>query len=169
MRRLATARRGHFAIAARWSRMGVFATIMTELAAQVRQTKTAMIDATDLAAHRTASSLAVKKAGTVRPGTADPAHERWAELETARPGRCQGPLDPDVSVCGPDLGYYRGKRVAVLVFGRPGRCWHIEPARQYRFKLACAGRLVPQRSDQDGHFSVHRGLHRPQGPNPARC
>lgn len=41
--------------------MGVFLRIMTELAAQAQQTEMVMIDATDLSAHRTTSSLAVKK------------------------------------------------------------------------------------------------------------
>ena len=43
--------------------MGVFATIMTELAAQARETRIVMIDATHAKAHRTASSLAVQKGG----------------------------------------------------------------------------------------------------------
>lgn len=47
----------------RWSRMGVFATIMTELAAQAQETEIVMIDATHTKAHRTASSLAVQKGG----------------------------------------------------------------------------------------------------------
>ena len=47
----------------RWSDMGVFARIMAGLAAQVTETKTIMIDATYLKAHRTASSLRVKKGG----------------------------------------------------------------------------------------------------------
>ncbi len=47
----------------RWSRMGVFATIMTELAAQAQDSGIVMIDATHLKAHRTASSLAVQKGG----------------------------------------------------------------------------------------------------------
>ena len=47
----------------RWSRMGVFATIMTELAAQAQETGIVMIDATHAKAHRTASSLAVQKGG----------------------------------------------------------------------------------------------------------
>lgn len=47
----------------RWCRMGVFATIMMELAAQAQQTEMVMIDATHLKAHRTASSLRVKKGG----------------------------------------------------------------------------------------------------------
>ena len=47
----------------RWSRMGVFATIMTELAAQAQDTEILMIDATHAKVHRTASSLAVQKGG----------------------------------------------------------------------------------------------------------
>lgn len=47
----------------RWSRMGVFARIMTGLAAEVADEKTIMIDATYLKAHRTASSLRVKRGG----------------------------------------------------------------------------------------------------------
>jgi transposase len=47
----------------RWSRMGVFATIMTELASQAQDTEMVMIDATYLKTHRTASSLAVQKGG----------------------------------------------------------------------------------------------------------
>jgi transposase len=47
----------------RWSRMGVFATIMTEQAAQAQDTEMVMIDATHLKTHRTASSLAFQKGG----------------------------------------------------------------------------------------------------------
>lgn len=47
----------------RLSRMGVFATIMTELAAQAQETEIVMIDATHAKAHRTASSLAVQEGG----------------------------------------------------------------------------------------------------------
>jgi len=47
----------------RWSRMGVFARIMTELAAQAQDAGIVMIDATHAKAHRTASSLAVQKGG----------------------------------------------------------------------------------------------------------
>jgi transposase len=52
----------------RWSRMGVFATIMAELAAQAQQTRIAMIDAIHAKAHRTASSLAVQKGGPFQTG-----------------------------------------------------------------------------------------------------
>ena len=47
----------------RWSRMGVFTRIMAGLAAEAADEKTIMIDATSLKAHRTASSLRVKKGG----------------------------------------------------------------------------------------------------------
>ena len=47
----------------RWSEMGVFARIMAGLAAEGMETKTVMIDATYLKAHRTASSLRLKKGG----------------------------------------------------------------------------------------------------------
>jgi len=52
----------------RWSRMGVFATIMTELAARAQDTEMVMIDATHLKAHRTASGLAVEKGGAMTDG-----------------------------------------------------------------------------------------------------
>ncbi len=47
----------------RLSRIGVFATIMTELAAQSQDTGIVMIEATHAKAHRTASSFAVQKGG----------------------------------------------------------------------------------------------------------
>ena len=49
----------------RWSESGVFAAMMAGLAAGHGETKTVMIDATYLKAHRTASSLGVKKGGAV--------------------------------------------------------------------------------------------------------
>ena len=48
--------------------MGVFARIMTELAAKAQVTDVVMIDATHLKAHRTASSLRLKKAGPMQTG-----------------------------------------------------------------------------------------------------
>jgi transposase len=45
----------------RWSRLGVFARILTELAAEGRDVETIMIDATHLNSHRTASSLRGRK------------------------------------------------------------------------------------------------------------
>jgi transposase len=47
----------------RWSDMGVFARIMTGLAAEAPDNKTISIDVTYLKAHRTASSLRSKKGG----------------------------------------------------------------------------------------------------------
>jgi transposase len=45
----------------RWAEMGVFLRMMEGLAAEGAEPKTVMIDATYLKAHRTASSLRVKK------------------------------------------------------------------------------------------------------------
>jgi transposase len=45
----------------RWSRKGIFARIFMELAHKGDETDVLMIDATHLKAHRTASSLALKK------------------------------------------------------------------------------------------------------------
>ena len=47
----------------RWSWIGVFATILTELAAQAQETEMVMINATHTKAHRTTSCLAVQKGG----------------------------------------------------------------------------------------------------------
>lgn len=53
----------------RWSRLGVFARMLTEMSTEGRDTETVMIDATHLKAHRTASSLRGKKGGQAsRPG-----------------------------------------------------------------------------------------------------
>ena len=49
----------------RWSDKGVFARIMDGLACEATVPTTVMIDATYLKAHRTASSLGVKKGGVV--------------------------------------------------------------------------------------------------------
>jgi len=49
----------------RWSDKGIFARLMVGLAAEHGEEKTVMIDATYLKAHRTASSLGVKKGGVV--------------------------------------------------------------------------------------------------------
>jgi transposase len=49
----------------RWGDMGVFARMMEGLASEAAVPTTVMIDATDLKAHHTASSLGVKKGGVV--------------------------------------------------------------------------------------------------------
>ncbi len=61
----------------RWSRMGVFATIMTELAAQAQETGIVMIDATHTKAHRPHRASRFKRGA--RP--TDRAHEGRAQLE----------------------------------------------------------------------------------------
>lgn len=64
----------------RWCDMGVFARIMAGLASEAAEQKTVMIDATYLKAHRTASSLAVKRGA--RSG--DRENEGRAEHQAAR-------------------------------------------------------------------------------------
>jgi len=81
---------------ARWSQMGVFASILTELAAQGDATGTLMIDATHLKTHRTASSMGLKK-GAWSP---DWPHQGWTELETPCRYRCGGSSHPTISDCG---------------------------------------------------------------------
>jgi len=49
----------------RWGDKGIFARMMLGLAAEHREENTVMIDATYLKAHRTATSLGVKKGGVV--------------------------------------------------------------------------------------------------------
>lgn len=48
----------------RWGAMGIFVRMMEGLAAAAAEPKTVMIDATYLKAHRTASSLRLKKGGS---------------------------------------------------------------------------------------------------------
>lgn len=50
----------------RWSRMGVFARILLELAAISQDTEILMIDATHIKAHRTAASLLGQKGASER-------------------------------------------------------------------------------------------------------
>ena len=74
----------------RWSDMGVFARIMTGLAADAPDNRTISIDATYLKAHRTASSLRLKKG----VWQADRADKRWYEHEVARRHRHDWTADP---------------------------------------------------------------------------
>ena len=74
----------------RWSDMGVFARIMEGLAAKAPDNKTISIDATYLKAHRTASSLGVKKGAW----TSDWPHQRRYEHETARSDRHDWAANP---------------------------------------------------------------------------
>ena len=77
----------------RWSRMGVFTRMMHGLASEAADDRTIMIDATYLKAHRTASSLRVKKGAR----TADRPHERRYEHQTSR--CCRRARPPDQPVC----------------------------------------------------------------------
>ncbi len=76
----------------RWSDMGVFAWIMEGLAAERPEKETIMIDATYLKAHRTASSLRLKKGA--RP--TDRADEGRHEHQVACCCRCRGAADPAI-------------------------------------------------------------------------
>ena len=77
----------------RWSRKGIFARILIELAREGDETDVLMIDATHLKAHRTASSLGLKKG----QGSPDWADKGWFEFETACRDGCVGPPNPAVS------------------------------------------------------------------------
>ena len=74
----------------RWSDMGVFARIMTGLAAEAPDNKTISIDATYLKAHRTASSLWLKKGARA----SDRTDKRRHEYEVTCCHRCQRTPDP---------------------------------------------------------------------------
>ena len=69
----------------RWSDMGVFARIMMGLAKQAPDNTTISIDATYLKAHRTASSLGLKKGAWA----SDRTDQRWDEYKTPRSHRRQ--------------------------------------------------------------------------------
>jgi transposase len=86
----------------RWIGMGVFTTIMTELAAQAPDTGIVMIDVAHAKAHR---------AGQGR-----------YQLETACRGRCEGLPDPEVPVGRPDVGPHR--RAGTPVVHPSGRALH---------------------------------------------
>lgn len=59
----------------RWGDMGVFARMMDGLASEAATPKTVMIDATYLKAHRTASSLGLKKGGRTSDWSNQGRHE----------------------------------------------------------------------------------------------
>jgi transposase len=78
----------------RWSRMGVFARIMEGLASGGGEEKVVMIGATYLKAHRTASSLRVKKGARRQARASDRTHEGWAEHQAACGDGCHRPSHP---------------------------------------------------------------------------
>ena len=71
----------------RWSDNGVFARIMMGLVAERAEHTTIMIDATYLKAHRTASSLRVKKGGVIaRSGACEGEDELIRGISSPRSG-----------------------------------------------------------------------------------
>jgi len=74
----------------RWSDAGVFARIMTGLAAEAPDNKTISIDATYLKAHRTASSLRLKK-GAWTPDRLDQGRHEYKVACCYRHQRSPGP------------------------------------------------------------------------------
>jgi transposase len=68
----------------RWGEMGVFLRMMEGLAAEGAEPKTVMIDATYLKAHRTASSLRVKKGVLGALSVAPKGHEHQASRDHRR-------------------------------------------------------------------------------------
>ena len=75
----------------RWSDMGIFAQILMGLAEQASDNKTISIDATYLKAHRTASSLRLKKGGWT-PDRADQGRHEHKAACGYRYQRSPGPL-----------------------------------------------------------------------------
>lgn len=85
--------------------MGVFARMMAGLAAEVPDHKTVSIDAIYLKAHRTASSLRLKKGAW----TSDRADKRWYEYEVACRNRHDWTADPVLHNRGPSQRLHRGQ------------------------------------------------------------
>jgi len=75
----------------RWSDMGIFAKILMGLTEQAPDNKTISIDATYLKAHRTASSLRLKKGGARSPDRVD---QGRYEYQTVRDHRHQRTTNP---------------------------------------------------------------------------
>ena len=69
----------------RWGERGVFLRMMEGLSGAQTERRTVMIDATYLKAHRTASSLRVKRG----PWATDRTHEGRHEHQAARRDRCE--------------------------------------------------------------------------------
>ncbi len=89
----------------RWSDNGGFARIMTALAAESAESKTIMIDATDLEAYRAASSLGAKK-GDAGGRSGAP---RWHEHQVACCHQRQGSPGPVLHVRAEGCSPVKGK------------------------------------------------------------
>jgi transposase len=81
----------------RWSRLGVFARIFAELAAEDGPPERLMIDSTHLKAHRTAASLLKRGCSALHR-----AHQRGPELQAARGPRRTRAADRPAADQGPD-------------------------------------------------------------------
>ncbi len=97
-----------------WSDKGIFARMMVGLAAEHGEDKTVMIDATFLKAHRTVTSLGVKK-GAWAPDRSDQGRH---EHEAARYLRQQG--TPTQLVCDGWAGQRLHRRTGIVE--QPARC-----------------------------------------------
>ena len=106
----------------RWSDKGVFARMMDGLASEAAVPKTVMIDATYLKAHRTASSLCVKKGGAnVRSGGPKVASTpSCMPLPMPRGGRSGSSCPPGRSAT------TQAPRLFWAVCRRRVGCWRIE-------------------------------------------
>ena len=102
-----------------WSDMGVFARIMMGLAEQAPDNTTISIDAAYLKAHRTVSSLGLKKGAWA----SDRTDQRWDEYKTTRSYRRQSTSCPLLHHCGSRQQLYRRSCIDErrLVLRRPDR------------------------------------------------
>ncbi len=92
----------------RWGDVGIFARMMEGLSAQKVKPQTVMIEATYLKAHRTASSLGVKR-GSRAP---DRTHQRGDEHQASSRDRCQWTPAQLLYHSGPDQRLHRRGRFA---------------------------------------------------------
>ena len=126
-----------------WSDMGIFARMMEGLAVESTEQKTIMIDATYLKAHRTASSLRVKKGGRAP----DRAHEKRAQHQIARRDRRHGAAHPVLHDSGRSQRLHR-------------RCGDAEQPASRRMAARRSGlrcRLVQRCVERQGYTRLHPG------------
>lgn len=132
----------------RWSEAGVFIRMMEGLSGAQTERRTVMIDATYLKAHRTASSLRVKKGSRATDRT----HERRHEHQASRRDRCERKAHQPLHDSGSGQRLHRRCRSP----GQPAP----RPVASGRPRLR--RRLVPGRLAGQGDHAVHP---RPQNPH----